>query len=108
MTSPAETLKATEQKNNQTQAINPVSLKIDYRHTQEILANRFAKLEKIKFEIPLKTYDLILEKLQNEKQLLEDKVQNADATAQRDNAPQSLPKSYFEKRPLKKKLIKAA
>jgi hypothetical protein len=74
---------------------------------RSIIAERFSKLEKIKPEIPPKTYQLVYTKIKfEEESLLAQFKKEAEQKAEREKVTQSLPKSYFEQKFLRVKEIR--
>lgn len=79
-------------------------------HLDQILnaiEERFAKLEKIKSDIPPKTYQLVFAKIQHEQsEVTEQFKKESEQRAERERVTQSLPKAYFEQRFLRVKEIR--
>lgn len=75
---------------------------------KNLIAQRRQKLESIKAFISLKTYNLILEKIENEEKSLTAQLQKAEALRKQQNAEQmqSLPKAFFEQEFLNPKAIR--
>lgn len=70
------------------------------------IKTRREKLEKIRPQIPLKTYHSLLEKLSNEEMALKKKLSAKEFQIQQENREQALPKIFFEQKPLKPKAIR--
>lgn len=101
-----EIIKDREVKDADQLATQLAPVRVDLKKLLELSASRFVKLEKIKTDIPLKTYHLLLDKLTLEKKRIEeDKKKDVQITEQQ-NAPQVLPKSFFEKKEMKPKMIR--
>ena|SRR5579883_2327445 len=71
-----------------------------------IIKLRKEKLEKIKLLIPLKTYNSLLEKLNQEEAQLDKKLVAREKQLEKDNQAQALPKVFFEQKFLKPKNIR--
>lgn len=78
----------------------------DRQKIAEKIKQRKEMLESIKEFIPLKTYHLIEEKLEYEKQKIENKVSVKERDLLAQSLPQKLPKGLFEQRHLRLKSIR--
>jgi hypothetical protein len=78
-----------------------------YEVIKSAIQERFIRLEKIKSDIPPKTYDIVLKKLKSEEsEILTQFQKESEQKAEREKITQTLPKSYFEQRFLRIKEIR--
>lgn len=73
---------------------------------EEVSQRRFEKLERIKADIPLKTYHYLKEKLLLEREFVQAQQQQVQKILKHEEQTQTLSKTYFEKHQLKPKLIR--
>ncbi len=101
-----EILKNVEEKDPEEQ-VAPQSTKLfDAKKIFEEIKARFAKLEKIKNYIPLKTYNLIFDRLKKEEKEIQDRLTKKSVEVAKENKPQILPKAFFEESLMKVKSIR--
>ncbi|MEK7651962.1 MAG: hypothetical protein AAB351_02025 [Patescibacteria group bacterium] len=102
-----ELLKEPEQKQeNSNEHVEAQSSSFDANKYQRLIKIRLEKLESIKQFIPLKTYNLISEKLHSESQTLNKTITVKQKQAQIQNQEQSLPKAFFELQLMKPRTIR--
>lgn len=101
-----EIIKDKEIKDQEMLAAQLAPVRLDLKKLQDLSAARFLKLEKIRTDIPIKRYQLVLEKLVIEKKRIDEEIEKDAKVSIQQNAPQSLPKTFFEKKSLKPKMIR--
>jgi len=102
-----ELLKEPEQKQENTdQHVDSNQTGFDADKYKRLIKIRLEKLESIKPFIPLKTYNLIAEKLNFENQALNKTITVKQQQEQIQNQDQSLPKAFFELHLMKPKSIR--
>ncbi len=102
-----EHLKEPEQKQENTeQHVDPNPTLFDAEKYRRLVKIRLEKLESIKPFIPLKTYNLIAEKLNLESQALKKTITAKEQQAHIQNQEQSLPKAFFELHLMKPRSIR--
>jgi hypothetical protein len=101
-----EKLQSVEEKSALEQAVFNESPVADFKKAKTIVNSRRKKLESIKDLIARKTYHLLTEKLDDEENQITKKMSESKQEAEIMNRPQALPKTFFEKRSLKRKNIR--
>jgi hypothetical protein len=101
-----EILKSVEEKQPEADDTEQSPKLFDAKAILALIKKRYEKLEKIKDNIPLKTYSSVLEKLHREEKDTTATLSKKNVEVAKENRPQALPKAFFEEVTMKAKVIR--